>query len=414
MKYGGSSVATVDLLRQAAQQVASARAEHAQVVAVVSAMGDQTNQLYDLVYSASVRPARRELDVITSTGELVSSALLAILLNDLGTPARSLSGAQAGIRTNELHGNARIEDIDTSFLSEIIASGEVAVVAGFQGVNPAGEVTTLGRGGSDTTAAALAVALEASECRIYTDVPGVLTTDPRICPKARVIPSIHFEEMLELAALGARVLHPRAVEFAGRNRLKLRVLAAAAPGLGGTTITFDSEENMERPNVTGIAFNQEEAKITVRNVPDRPGVAARLFSQIAARHIDVDLIVQNIAANGHTDITFTVHRSQSDNAVAALTEIAAELGCEDVECALDVGKVSLVGIGMSGHAGIAAQMFEVLAEAKVNIQMISTSEIKTSVLIEEDKIELAVRKLHKHFGLDAVEEVGAVSASQAK
>ena len=414
MKFGGSSVATVELMRKAAQLVASARESHSKVVVVVSAMGDHTNTLYDLAYTASVRPSHRELDVIVSTGEQVSSALLAILLNDMGFQARSLSGQQAGIRTSEVHGNARIEDIDTSFLRNILGNGEIAVVTGFQGVNYAKEITTLGRGGSDTTAAALAVALQACECRIYTDVAGVFTTDPRFCPRARIIPQIHFEEMLELAALGARVLHPRAVEFAGRNKILMRVLSTEHPNLPGTTITFDLEENMEKPNVTGIAFNQEEAKITVRNVPDQPGVAAKLFSEIADKNIDVDLIVQNIASDGQTDISFTVHRSQSEIAMVTIQEIAKELGTVDVDCAVNVGKVSLVGVGMRGNAGIAAQMFKALAKAEVNIQMISTSEIKTSVLIDEDKVEVAVRRLHKHFGLDVKEEVGAVGAAEAK
>ena len=414
MKFGGTSIADVAMLRKAASIVYEARKRKTEVAVVVSAMGDHTDMLFDLMHQASARPSAREMDAIASTGELVSSALFAMALSDMGQPAVSMSAYQAGIRTSGSHGNARIESIDTKRIHDVLDSGTVPVVAGYQGCNEDGNVTTLGRGGSDTTAAALGTALKATECRIYTDVDGVYTADPRVCHKATILDSVHFEEILELAALGASVLHPRAVEFAGRNRLELRVLSALNSELPGTRITFKEEEKMEKPSVTGIALNTEEAKLTVRDLPDKPGSAATLFSRLAERDIDVDVIVQNIAADRLADISFTVHRSQMDNAYAITKEIAAELGTSMVDEPATVAKVSLVGVGMRGHAGIAAQMFRSLADAKVNIQMISTSEIKISAIIDEDVAELAVRKLHKNFGLDAQAEVGVVRPAMAK
>lgn len=414
MKFGGTSLADVQMVRKAAEIVLAAIKRKHRVAVVVSAMGDLTDSLFDLMHQASPRPAAREMDVVASTGELVSSALFAMVLADMGVRAVSLSAFQAGIRTSGPHGNARIEGIDTGRIERLLDDGVVPVVAGYQGHNDDGEVTTLGRGGSDTTAAALGVGLKAAECRIYTDVDGVYTADPRVCHKASIIASLHFEEILEMAALGASVLHPRAVEFAGRNRLNLRVLSTFDSERPGTRITFETEEDMERPSVTGIALNTEESKLTVRDLPDRPGIAATLFSRLAERDIDVDVIVQNIAANGHADISFTVHRSQSGKAHETTQEIASELGSGRVEDPTNVAKVSLVGVGMRGHAGIAAQMFTTLAKSKVNIQMISTSEIKISAIIDEDVAELAVRKLHRQFGLDVEPEVGVVRPAMAK
>ena len=415
LKFGGTSVADVAMMRTAAELVRLTKKECNDIVVVVSAMGEQTDELFDLVHAATAHPSPRELDVIASTGELVSSSLFATILTDMGLPARSLSGFQAGIRTTGRHGNARIESIDTRYLRKLLANGEIPVVAGFQGHNEDGEVTTLGRGGSDTTAAALGAELHARECRIYTDVPGIFTADPRICAKAQTLETVHFEEILELAALGVKVLHPRAVEFAGRNRLQLRILSTMDRSHPGTRIVFELEENMEQPNVTGIAYNLEEAKITVRGLPDHPGIAATLFSRIAEQEIDVDVIVQNIAANNLADISFTIHRSQLERALECTKKITKELGSSSkVESTENIAKVSLVGLGMRGHAGIAAQMFSALADAKINIQMIATSEIKISAIIDEEKAELAVRRLHKRFGLDAKAEVGVVKPVMAK
>lgn len=414
MKFGGTSLGDVELVRKAAGIVMEARKKKIDVAVVVSAMGDHTDELFDLMHRASAHPPAREMDIVASTGELVSAAVFAMVLSDMGQPAVSLSAYQAGIRTSGPHGNARIESIDAKKVQKLLGAGTVPVVTGYQGHNDEGEVTTLGRGGSDTTAAALGTAIKASECRIYTDVEGVYSADPRVCHKARIIDTVHFEEILELAALGASVLHPRAVEFAGRNRLELRVLSTFKSELPGTRIVFETEEKMEKPSVTGIALNNEEAKLTVRAVPDKPGVAATLFSRIAERDIDVDVIVQNTAANGLADISFTVHRSQAKAAHEITREIAKELGTEHVDEPVNVAKVSLVGVGMRGHAGIAAQMFSILADAKINIEMISTSEIKISAIIGEDVAERAVRQLHKQLGLDAETEVGVVRPAMAK
>ena len=409
IKFGGTSVANVDLMRNAAQIVLAARKQDQQVVVVVSAMGDQTDKLLDLAHVASANPSERELDVIAATGEIVSSAIFATLLSDMGQAAISVTGAKAGIITTAEHTNAKIEEINPQYLLDLLKQDIVPIVAGFQGVDSNGEINTLGRGGSDTTAAALGAKLNAKECLIYTDVPGIFTTDPRVCPKARILSSINFEEILELAALGAKVLHPRAVEYAGKNKLLLRVLSTHEPDKPGTTITFEMENNMEKPSVTGIAYNVEEAKITVRNLPDTPGIAAILFAKIAELGIDVDVIVQNIGADKLADISFTVHRSQLNKAMEATKSVATELGSKEVDCNENIAKVSLVGVGMRGHAGIAAKMFKTLAEAEVNILMISTSEIKTSAIIDVDKAELAVRKLHKAFNLEAEIETGVVA-----
>ena len=414
MKFGGTSLADAAMLRKAAKIVLAERERGNRVAVVVSAMGHHTDQLFDMMHKATARPSPREMDVVASTGELVSAALFSMVLSDLGQPALSMSAFQAGIRTSGPHGNAKIEEIDIKTIRKILGKDNVPVVTGYQGHNEKGEVTTLGRGGSDTTAAALGTALKASECKIYTDVDGVYSADPRVCPRASVIETVYFEEILELAALGASVLHPRAVEFAGRNKLNMRVLSTLKSDLPGTRIVFKMEEKMEKSSVTGIALNTEESKVTVRDLPDKPGIAATLFSRIAEKDIDVDVIVQNTAANGLADISFTVHRSQVEKAHAITKEIAKELGSVNVDDPANVAKVSLVGVGMRGNAGIAAQMFSILADAKVNIQMISTSEIKISAIIDEDVAELAVRKLHKKLGLDAQTEVGVVRPAMAK
>lgn len=400
-------------MRQAAQIAIAARKQCSSLAVVVSAMGSQTDELIAQMQAACPNHTKRELDVITHTGELVSSALFASVLQSFGTPARSISGAVAGILTNSAHGNARIKEINTTFLRRIMAQGEIPVVAGFQGVNEYGEVTTLGRGGSDTTAAALATALEAQECHIYTDVDGVFTADPRVCDKARLLSQIHFEEILELAALGAKVLHPRAIEYASQNQLLLRVKSTFAPEQAGTLICFNEEDIMEKSTVTGIAYTQDEAKITLRSIPDEPGVAARLFSEIAQQGIDVDMIVQNLAGQeGQTDLSFTVHRDQLGTALEISEKIGKDLSCKQVENTTAIAKVSVVGIGMRGHAGIAAKMFSVLAENKINIQMISTSEIKISVIIAESLVQEAINALHDAFELDAVKDTSSVSAEQ--
>lgn len=414
IKFGGTSVASIELMRKAADIAIAAHKECSGLVVVVSAMGSQTDDLIALMAEACPNPTKREIDAITHTGELVSSSLFASVLQAKGVPARSITGSVAGIRTNSAHGNARILDIDTVFLRRIINQGEIPVIAGFQGINEFGEVTTLGRGGSDTTAAALGTALNADECHIYSDVPGVFTADPRICPNAQLLEEIHFEEILELAALGAKILHPRAIEYAGHNQLHLRVKSTFEPDQPGTLISFTQEKPMEKSAVTGITYNLEEAKITLRRIPDQPGVAARLFSSIAANGIDVDVIVQNIGdVDKGTDLSFTVHREQLEAAIASCESIIKELGCDSIEHKTDIAKVSAVGIGMRGHAGIAARMFSVLADNNINIQMISTSEIKVSVIIEESSAENAVRALHEAFGLDAEQENGAVRSATA-
>lgn len=415
LKFGGTSIANLELMRNAAKIVIKEHKYANDVVVVVSAMGAQTDELINLLREACPNPTRRELDVIAHTGELVSSALFASVLQAAGLPARSISGALAGIKTNNAHGNARINEIDTEFLRKIIQQGEIPVVAGYQGMNEFGEITTLGRGGSDTTAAALGVALEATECHIYTDVRGVFTADPRVCDSARQLDTIYFKEMLELAALGTKVLHPRAVEFAGRNKLKLRVLSAFDSSNQGTLILFNQEAIMENPTVTGIAYNKEEAKVTFRNVPDQPGIAARIFSAIADQDIDVDVIVQNVSRdNNETDISFTIHRTQLEPTLKCATELTRQLGVAAVEHKTDIAKVSMVGVGMRGHAGIAGKMFTSLANAGINIQMISTSEIKISAIIDENKVADAVCALHDTFKLEAKEEFGAANPAPKK
>ena len=406
MKFGGTSVDSIDLIHKVADRIAGKREQGHQVVAVVSAMGKQTDRLLELAGRVSATPPAREIDVIASTGELVSSALLAAALDARGINARSQSGAQAGIRTDANHTAATISATDPAGLRRLLDAGITPVVAGYQGLTPDGDVATLGRGGSDTTAAALAAALQADECQIYTDVPGVFTTDPRICPGARLLERIHFEEMLELASLGAKVLHPRSVHFAGKAGIVLRVLSSFAENPRGTRILYSMEPDMEKAPVTGIALNTEEAKITIRRLPDQPGVAAKLFGRIAEQGINVDIIVQNIGDDRATDVSFTVNRSQTEKATGAARSIAGELGAGSVESDARVAKVSAVGVGMRASSGTAARFFATLAEAGINVQMISTSEIRISVIIDEGQANDAVAALHRAFGLDAECESG--------
>ncbi|MBK1700810.1 aspartate kinase [Thiococcus pfennigii] len=398
-KYGGTSVGSVERINAVAARVAAWRERGHQVVVVVSAMSGETNRLIDLAKAIQPRPAPRELDVLLATGEQVTIALLAMALQQIGCPARSYTGAQMNILTDSAHNKARIRDIDGARVLADLAAGRVVVVAGFQGVDENGDITTLGRGGSDTSAVAIAAALKADECQIYTDVDGVYTTDPRIEPRARKLSRITFEEMLEMASLGSKVLQIRAVEFAGKYRVPLRVLSSFEEG-EGTLITFE-EEVVEEPKIAGIAFARDEAKLTVLGVPDQPGVASRILGPIAAANIEVDMIVQNIAADeATTDFTFTVHRNDHPRAIEILQEIARELGARQVLGDERIVKISLVGVGMRSHAGIASKMFAALAKEKINIRMISTSEIKISVVVDERYLELGVRALHEAFELD--------------
>ena len=397
-KFGGTSVADLDRIRHVAGRVARCHAAGHQLAVVVSAMAGETNRLLALAKAAHPRPDDRESDVLASTGEQVTSALTALVLHDLGVPARSFLGHQVRIETDSAYGRARIVRIDAERLRSTLAAGTVAVVAGFQGVDAEGSITTLGRGGSDTSAVALAAALGADMCEIYTDVDGVYTSDPRIVPRARKLDRIAYDEMLELASLGAKVLQIRSVEFAKRYQVPVHVRSSFNDNEG--THVVEEDPSMEEVSVAGVAADQNEAKLTVRGVPDQPGVAARLFGPVAAAGIVVDMIIQNASADGTTDMTFTVPRADYDHALELVQGIARSIGARDVRGDLEVAKVSIVGVGMRTHAGIAARMFEVLANEGINIQMISTSEIKITVVIEEKYTELAVRVLHKAFELD--------------
>ena len=399
-KFGGTSVGTVERIEQVAEKVKKFRDGGDDIVVVVSAMSGETNRLIDLAKQISDQPVPRELDVMVSTGEQVTIALLAMALIKRGVPAVSYTGNQVRILTDSAHTKARILQIDAQRIQRDIKAGRVVVVAGFQGVDEKGNITTLGRGGSDTTGVALAAALKADECQIYTDVDGVYTTDPRVVAKAQRLDKITFEEMLEMASLGSKVLQIRAVEFAGKYSVPLRVLHSFQEG-PGTLITLDEEESMEQPIISGIAFNRDEAKLTIRGVPDPPGVACKILGPISAAHVEVDMIVQNVAHDNTTDFTFTVHRNDYNNALQVLQSIANEMGAREVIGDTDIAKVSIVGVGMRSHAGVASRMFEALAKENINIQMISTSEIKVSVVIEEKYLELAVRALHTAFELDA-------------
>ncbi|MEM0955432.1 MAG: aspartate kinase [Pseudomonadota bacterium] len=398
-KFGGTSVGSVEKIEQVADKVARFRRDGHQLVVVVSAMSGETNRLISLAQAIDSEPTPREMDVLVSTGEQVTTALLSMALNKRGIAARSYTGSQVRILTDDAHTKARIRDIDDQRLHADLDAGHVLVVAGFQGVDEAGNITTLGRGGSDTTAVALAAALKADECQIYTDVDGVYTTDPRMVDGARRLDSITFEEMLEMASMGSKVLQIRAVEFAGKYSVPLRVLHSFQDG-PGTLIRLEQESDMENPTVAGIAFTRDEAKITILGVPDTPGVAYGILGPIGEANIEVDVIVQNISEDGTTNFTFTVNRADMVRAKATVDAVAAELGAREVITDDKIAKVSLVGVGMRSHAGVASQMFRALADNGINIQMISTSEIKISVIIEEKFIELAVRALHSTFGLD--------------
>jgi aspartate kinase len=401
-KFGGTSVGTVERIEQVADKVKKFRDAGDDLVVVLSAMSGETNRLIDLAkqISGEDQPVPRELDVIVSTGEQVTIALLAMALIKRGVPAVSYTGNQVRILTDSAHNKARILQIDDQKIRGDLKAGRVVVVAGFQGVDEHGNITTLGRGGSDTTGVALAAALKADECQIYTDVDGVYTTDPRVVSVAQRLDKITFEEMLEMASLGSKVLQIRAVEFAGKYNVPLRVLHSFKEG-PGTLITIDEEETMEQPIISGIAFNRDEAKLTIRGVPDTPGVAFKILGPISAANIEVDMIVQNVAHDNTTDFTFTVHRNDYQAAQTVLEKTAAEIGAREVIGDTKIAKVSIVGVGMRSHAGVASRMFEALAKESINIQMISTSEIKVSVVIEEKYLELAVRALHTAFELDA-------------
>ena len=398
-KYGGTSVGSLDRIRAVAEKVMAVRGEGHRVVVVVSAMSGETNRLIDLARAIDPVPSPRELDVLLSTGEQVTIALLSMALESRGCPARSYTGGQVHILTDSAFTKARILEIDHRKILKDLDEGRVVVVAGFQGVDAEGNITTLGRGGSDTTAVALAAALKADECQIYTDVDGVYTTDPRIVPRARRLDRVTFEEMLEMASLGAKVLQIRSVEFAHKYGVRLRVLSSFEAGEG--TLITSEEEVMEHALISGIAFSRDEAKLTLRGVPDRPGVAFEILAPIGRANIEVDMIVQNVGTDGLTDFTFTVHRNDYEQALKVLQKTAAELGARDVLGDKQIVKVSLVGVGMRSHAGIASRMFGALAREGINIEMISTSEIKVSVVIDEKYLELAVRTLHSEFGLDA-------------
>jgi aspartate kinase len=399
-KYGGTSVGSAERVKNVARRVARWKSKGHQLVVVVSAMAGETNRLIALAREVQAHPDPRELDVMVSTGEQVTIALLAMALMDMGIRARSYTGAQVRILTDSAHTKARIVSIDESRIRKDLADDCVVVVAGFQGVNEKGDITTLGRGGSDTTGVALAAALGADECQIYTDVDGVYTTDPRIVPEARRLKTITFEEMLEMASLGSKVLQIRSVEFAGKYRVKLRVLSSFEEESEGTLITFEEDQNMEQATISGIAFNRDEAKITILGVPDRPGIAYQILGPIGDANIDVDMIVQNVSHDGLTDFSFTVNRNDYHKTLKLLEPVVKHIKARGVEGGEKIAKVSVVGVGMRSHAGIASSAFRTLAEEGINIEMISTSEIKISIVINEKYMELAVRALHKAFGLD--------------
>ena len=400
-KYGGTSVGTPERIKNVAERIARFKAAGHQLVVVVSAMSGETDRLITLVKQVQLDPDPREFDVVVSTGEQVTIGLLCMALLERGVSARSYTGGQVRIHTDSSHTKARIKKIDEDRMRADLADGKLVVVAGFQGVDAEGNVTTLGRGGSDTTAVALAAALKADECQIYTDVDGVYTTDPRIVPEARRLKSITFEEMLELASLGSKVLQIRSVEFAGKYKVRMRVLSSFEEEGEGTLITFEEDEKMEQAVISGIAFNRDEAKITVMGVPDRPGIAYAILGPIGEANIEVDMIIQNASVNGTTDLSFTVHRDDYQKALDVLRrQVKDHIKAVDIGGDNKICKVSMVGVGMRTHAGIASLMLRILAEEGINIQMISTSEIKISVVIDEKYMELAVRALHKAFALD--------------
>jgi len=398
-KYGGTSVASVERIQAVAEKVAASRKEGNQLVVVLSAMGGVTNELLGWAHQVQADPNAREMDVLLSTGEQTTIALLAMALEELGCPARSYTGGQVKILTDGAHTKARIVDIEQGNIRQDLDNGEVVVVAGFQGVNEAGEITTLGRGGSDTTAVALAAALKADECQIFSDVDGVYTTDPRVVENAKRLDNVTFEEMLEMSSLGAKVLQIRSVEFASKYDVPLRVLSSFEEG-PGTFIGSEDETMMEMPSISGIAFTSDEAKLSILGVPDIPGMAYQVFGPISDAGIEVDVIVQNVGNDQTNDITFTVQRKDTAKASKILETIAKDIKAEEIQVDDKVAKLSLVGVGMRSHAGIASRMFETLANESINIQLITTSEIKISIVIEEKYLELAVRALHDAFELE--------------
>lgn len=398
-KYGGTSVGSVERIEAVAEKVAACRAGGDDIVVVVSAMSGETNRLLGLADAITDTPTPREVDVLVSTGEQVTIALLSMALNKIGCEARSYTGAQVKILTDDSHTKARIEEIDVERMQADLKLGRVLVVAGFQGVDSKGNITTLGRGGSDTSAVALAAALKADECQIYTDVDGVYTTDPRVVEGARRLEKITFEEMLEMSSQGSKVLQIRAVEFAGKYKVPLRVLSSFKDG-PGTLITLEDDDSMEKPIISGIAFNRDEAKLTIQGIPDTPGVASRILAPIGEANVEIDVIIQNVSEDGTTSLTFTVHRNDLNRARGLLEGIAMELKARSVVTDDRIAKVSLVGVGMRSHAGVASRMFTALAEHNINIQMITTSEIKIAVVIDEKYLELAVRALHSAFELE--------------
>lgn len=402
-KYGGTSVGSIERIEAVADKVKSFHDAGHQLVVAVSAMSGETNRLIGLAKGISENPTPREMDVLVSTGEQVTIALLAMALQKRGVDARSFTGWQVGIKTDSSYMKARIEDIDTSAMRKQLDSGGVVIVAGFQGIDDDNNITTLGRGGSDTTGVALAAALGADECQIYTDVDGVYTTDPRVVPAARRMDKVTFEEMLEMASLGSKILQIRSVEFAGKYKVPLRVLSSFKEG-NGTLITMEEISSVENPVISGIAFNRDEAKLTLKGVPDVPGVASRILVPISDANIEVDMIVQNVSEDGTTDFTFTVNRSDYQKALKILGNLSQELNAREATGTDDICKVSMVGVGMRSHAGVASKMFKVLADENINILAITTSEIKISVVIAEKYLELAVRALHTAFGLDAEEQ----------
>ena len=399
-KFGGTSVGSAERIKNVAKRIARWKAQGHDIVVVPSAMSGETNRLISLAKEVSATPSPRELDVIASTGEQVTIALLSMALHECGLKAKSYTGPQVKVLTDSTYTKARILKIDDKKIRRDLADGNVVVVAGFQGADEDGNITTLGRGGSDTSAVALAAALTADECQIYTDVDGVYTTDPRVVPDARKLDTITFEEMLEMASLGSKVLQIRSVEFAGKYKVKLRVLSSFEDEGEGTLITVEEDNNMEQPIISGIAFNRDEAKLTILGVPDLPGVAYKILGPIAEANIDVDMIIQNVSQEGLTDFSFTVNRGDFNKAKSILETCATEMKARGVVGDSKTCKVSAVGVGMRSHPGIASKMFRALGAEGINIQMISTSEIKISVVIEEKYLELAVRVLHKVFGLD--------------
>jgi aspartate kinase len=404
-KYGGTSVGTPARIKAVAQRVAATKAAGDDVIVVVSAMAGETNRLLELASAVSAQPDPRETDVLLATGEQASVALLAMALQDLQVPAQSFLGHQIRISTDSVFGKARIKAIDADNMREVVKQGRVGVVAGFQGVDEESNITTLGRGGSDTSAVAVAAAVKADVCEIYTDVDGVYTTDPRICPNARKLARVSFDEMLELASLGAKVLQIRSVEFAKRYNVPVHVRSSFSDAPG--TWVVEEESSMEDVLVTGVAHDLNEAKITLVRVPDRPGLAAKILTPIANAHIVVDMIIQNASEEGFTDLTFTVPRTDHQKALAMVKEVAAEVGATGVKSDTSIAKVSVVGLGMRSHAGVAARIFQVLAQEGINIQMISTSEIKVSLVIDAKYAELAVRSLHQALVEEGVQETPA-------